>query len=195
MSKNKERTMRKLQHHKGRQLDLFSVAETQKQMSRFVSAFRIGLVRDEHVRFNSQTLNNPTDAQKYIQGMINEMGQPDREQFCVLMLNAKNLTIGMNIVSIGGLSSAPVCPKEVLKPAILANAAALILGHNHPSGDLTPSAADKSITHRIIQAAEIIGIAVHEHLIISMENDGYFSFAEHGYIQEAYDGIKKANVA
>jgi DNA repair protein RadC len=97
--------MRKLPHHKPRQLDLFSVAETQKQMSRFVSAYRIGLVRDEHVRFNAQTLNNPTEAQKYIQGMINEMEQPDREQFCVL-LNAKNLTIGMNIVSVGGLSSA-----------------------------------------------------------------------------------------
>jgi len=187
--------MRKLQHHKSRQLDLFSVAEDQCPMSRFVSAYRIGLVRDEHVRFNAQTLNNPTEAQKYIQGMINEMGQPDREQFCVLMLNAKNVTIGMNIVSVGGLSSAPVCPKDVLKPAILANAAALILGHNHPSGDLTPSAADKHITHRIIQAAEIIGIAIHEHLIISMENDGYFSFAEQGYIQEAYDAIKKANAA
>jgi DNA repair protein RadC len=99
----------------------------------------------------------------------------------------------MNIVSVGGLSSAPVCPKDVLKPAILANAAALILGHNHPSGDLTPSSADKYITHRIIQAAEIIGIAVHEHLIVEMENDGYFSFAEQGYIQEAYDAIKKTN--
>jgi DNA repair protein RadC len=187
--------MKKLPHHKSRQLDLFSVAETQKQMSRFVSAYRIGLVRDEHVRFNAQTLNNPTEAQKYIQGMINKMGQPDREQFCILMLNAKNVTIGMNIVSVGGLSSAPVCPKDVLKPAILANAAALILGHNHPSGDLTPSAADKYITHRIIQAAEIIGIAIHEHLIISMENDGYFSFAEQGYIQEAYDAIKKTNAA
>jgi DNA repair protein RadC len=68
-------------------------------------------------------------------------------------------------------------------------------GHNHPSGDLTPSAADKHITHRIIQAAEIIGIAIHEHLIVNMENDGYFSFAEQGYIQEAYDVIKKTNAA
>ncbi len=187
--------MRKLQHHKGRQLDLFSVAETQNQMSRFVSAYRIGLVRDERVRFNAQSVYNPTDAQRCLQDLIKKMGQPDREQFCVLMLNAKNVTIGMNIVSVGGLSSAPVCPKDVLKPAILANAAALILGHNHPSGDLTPSAADKYITHRIIQAAEIIGIAIHEHLIVNMEDDGYFSFAEQGFIQEAYDAIKKTNAA
>jgi len=78
------------------------------------------------------------------------------------------------------------------KPAILANAAALILGHNHPSGDLTPSSADKVITQKIIQAAEIMGIAIHEHLIISMEDDGYYSFAEHGYIREAYEAVRNA---
>jgi DNA repair protein RadC len=118
------------------------------------------------------------------------MGQADREQFCVLMLNAKNVIIGMNIVSTGGLSSAPVSPKEVLKPAILANAAALILGHNHPSGDLTPSIADKHITRLIVQAAHIIGITIHEHLIVSMDGEEYYSFAEQGLIQEAYEAVR-----
>jgi len=187
--------MKKLQHHKCRQLDLFSVAETQKQMSRFVSAYRISLVRDERVSFSAQSVYNPTDAQRCLQDLIKKMGQPDREQFCVLMLNAKNIIIGMNIVSVGGLSSAPVFPRDVLKPAILANAAALILGHNHPSGDLIPSSADKDITQTIVHAASIIGITIHEHLIISMENDGYFSFAGHGYIQEAYEAVNKAKVA
>jgi DNA repair protein RadC len=96
----------------------------------------------------------------------------------------------MNIVSTGGLSSAPVCPREVLKPAILSNSAALILGHNHPSGDLTPSLADKSITKLIIQAAHVIGIVVHEHLIVGMDGDGYYSFAEQGLIQEAYQSVR-----
>jgi DNA repair protein RadC len=194
MPENKENAMKKLQHHKCRQLDIFSVSETQNQMSRFVCAYRISLVRDERVSFETQTIYNPTDAQKYLQDMIRKMGQADREQFCVLMLNAKNITIGMNIVSIGGLSSAPVHPREVLKPAILANAAALILGHNHPSCDLTPSSADKAITHKIIHAADIIGIAVHEHLIISMDDNSYFSFAEHGLIQEAYESVKNSVV-
>jgi DNA repair protein RadC len=187
--------MKKLQHHKSRQLDLFSVAENQNQMSRFVSAYRISLVRDERVRFNAQSVYNPTDAQKCLQDLIIKMGQPDREQFCVLMLNAKNIIIGMNIVSVGGLSSAPVCPKDVLKPAILANSAALILAHNHPSGDLTPSSADIAITQTIVHAASIIGITIHEHLIISMDDEKYFSFAEHGYIQEAYEAVNKAKVA
>ena len=187
--------MKKLQHHKCQQMDLFKVSETQSPMSRFLSAYRISLVRDERINFSAQALYNPTDAQKCLQDMIREMGQPDREQFCVLMLNAKNITIGMNIVSIGGLSSAPVHPREVLKPAILANACALILAHNHPSGDLTPSNADKAITQKIIHASSIIGITVHEHLIISMEDDGYFSFAEHGYIKEAYEAVNKLEIA
>jgi DNA repair protein RadC len=118
------------------------------------------------------------------------MGQPDREQFCVLMLNAKNIIIGMNICSVGGLSSAPVFPRDVLKPAILANAAALILGHNHPSGDLTPSDSDKSITKLIVHAASILGVSIHEHLIINMDDDGYYSFAEQGLIQQAYEAVK-----
>jgi DNA repair protein RadC len=184
--------MRKLQHHHCRQLDLFSVSETQSLMPRFVSAYRISLVRDERVRFRAQSLDNPSDARRCLQEMIRDMGQADREQFCVLMLNAKNVIIGMNIVSTGGLSSAPVCPKEVLKPAILSNAAALILGHNHPSGDLTPSNADKAITKIIVQAAHIIGITIHEHLIISMDGDGYYSFAEQGLIQEAYEAVNTA---
>jgi len=187
--------MKKLKHHKCRQMDLFNVSETQIPMSRFISAYRVSLVRDERVSFGTQALYNPTDAQKCIQNMIKEMGQPDREQFCVLMLNAKNFIIGMNIVSIGGLSSAPVHPREVLKPAILANACALILAHNHPSEELTPSNADKAITQKIVHASSIIGITVHEHLIISMEGDGYFSFAEHGYIREAYEAVNKLEFA
>ena len=187
--------MKKLTHHKSRQLDLFKVSETQVPMSRFVSAYRISLVRDERVSFGAQSVYNPTDAQRCLQDLIRNMGQPDREQFCVLMLNAKNIIIGMNIVSVGGLSSAPVHPKDVLKPAILANAAALILGHNHPSNDLTPSSADIAITQTIVHASSILGITIHEHLIIGMDDDGYFSFAEHGYIQEAYEAVNKAKVA
>lgn len=187
--------MKKLQNHKCRQMDLFKVSEHQNPISRFISAYRISLVRDERVNFSTQKIYSPSDAQKCLQDMIRKMGQPDREHFCVLMLNAKNIIIGMNIVSIGGLSSAPVHPREVLKPAILANASALILAHNHPSGDLTPSSADKAITQTIVHASSIIGITVHEHLIISMEDDGYFSFAEHRYIQEAYEAVNMLKIA
>ena len=65
----------------------------------------------------------------------------------------------------------------------------MILAHNHPSGELIPSSADKAITKRIIQASSIIGITVHEHLIISMDEGRYFSFADQGMIKDAYAQI------
>ena len=79
--------------------------------------------------------------------------------------------------------------REVLKPAILANAAAMILCHNHPSGDVSPSREDEAMTARIVQACHIIGIQVHEHLIISMCDDRYYSFADNGIIKKIYDAI------
>jgi len=65
----------------------------------------------------------------------------------------------------------------------------MILCHNHPSNDLEPSAEDLAITKKIIRAAEIIGIQVHEHIIINMENDRYYSFADQGIIKKIYDEI------
>ena len=116
-------------------------------------------------------------------------GQADREQFCVLMLNAKNEIIGLNIVSTGDASSATVTPRELLKPAILTNSCALILCHNHPSGDVSPSPEDLAATKRIVHASKIMGIIVHEHLIISMFDDAYYSFADNGIIKRISDEI------
>ena len=105
------------------------------------------------------------------------------------MLNAKNEIIGLNIVSTGDVSSATVTPRELLKPAILTNSSALILGHNHPSGDVSPSQDDIAVTKRILHACKIMGIVVHEHLIISMFDDAYYSFADQGIIKRIADEI------
>ena len=157
--------------------------------NKFISVYRVSLVKDESVSFEQACLNNSQAAQSLIQKLIRTRGQPDREQFVVILLNARNDMVGLNIVSVGALSSAPVHPREVLKPAILANSAAMILCHNHPSNDLQPSPEDIAITRKIIRAAEIIGIQVHEHIIINMENDQYFSFADQGMIKEIYSEI------
>ncbi len=77
----------------------------------------------------------------------------------------------------------------MLKPAILANSAAMILCHNHPSNNLEPSHEDLAITKRIVQASELMGITVHEHIIISMDDDRYYSFADNGLIKRFYDEI------
>ena len=133
---------------------------------RSISVYRVSLVKDESVSFGNVRLANSQEAQVLIRTLILDKGQPDREQFVVLLLNTKNEVIGLNIVSVGALSSAPVHPREVLKPAILANSAAIILAHNHPSNDLSPSQEDLAITRKIIHAASIVGIQIHEHIII-----------------------------
>jgi DNA repair protein RadC len=123
-----------------------------------------------------------------IRKLIKKHGQSDREQFLVILLNAKNGIIGFNIVSTGCLTASSVHPREVLKPAILANAAAMILAHNHPSGDVTPSSSDYAVTEKIVQAAKFVGIQVHEHLIISMDDDRFYSFADNNLIKNMTGG-------
>ena len=149
-----------------------------------VSIYRISLVKDGNVSFGKTRLNNAQQAQSLIQSLIRTKGQPDREQFAVALLNTKNEMIGLNIVSVGSLSTAPIHPREVVKPAILANAAAMILCHNHPSNDVQPSTDDFAVTRNIIKAAKVIGIKVHDHIIINMEDARYYSFADQGIIKE-----------
>ena len=179
----------KKKFHASAQQNLFEPPDSYPAATRFIAAYRVMLVRDEHLAFENSKLSNSREAQAIIRKLIKTYGQSDREQFCVALLNNKNEVVGLNIVSTGAVSFAHVHPREVLKPAILANATAMILCHNHPSSDVSPSREDESITARIIKAAHIIGIKVHEHLIISMWDERYFSFADAGIIQKIYDEI------
>jgi DNA repair protein RadC len=168
---------------------LFGHTDSEPTASKFIAAYRVMLVRDQSLPFEAGALSNSSQAQTIIRKLIETFGQSDREQFCVVLLNNKNEVIGLNIVSIGAVSYAPVHPREVLKPAILASATGMILAHNHPSEDVSPSREDEALTVRIVKAAHIIGVKVHEHLIISMWGERYFSFADAGIIQRIYDEI------
>ena len=169
------------------QQNLFRAPDNSPSRSKFISTYRITLVKDRRVAFEQCQLINSQQSQPLIKKLIESRGQPDREQFCVILLNSKTEIIGLNIFPTGNLSSAPVHSREVLKPAILSNSAAMILCHNHPSGNLSPSPEDVEITTVIVRASKIMGIQVHEHLIISMHDDSYFSFADHGIIKKIYD--------
>ncbi len=103
----------------------------------------------------------------------------DREQFLVCCLDAKNVSIGVNIVSIGSLNLSIVHPREVFKAVILLNAAAIIAVHNHPSGDPTPSPEDRTLTTRLREAGELLGIKLLDHLILG--DDRLYSFADQGW--------------
>ncbi len=100
----------------------------------------------------------------------------DREEFLALLLDMKNVMLGFHVVSVGALNVVMAHPREVFKPAILANAASVLLIHNHPSGDPEPSGEDIACTKQMIKAGELLDIPVLDHVIIG---DGtYFSFAE-----------------
>ena len=104
----------------------------------------------------------------------------DREQFIIACLNTKNEPTNITVVSVGSLNKAIVHPREVFKTAILSNAASVMAFHNHPSGDTTPSDQDIQLTHRLVEAGELLGIKLLDHLIIG---DGSFtSLKEKGYL-------------
>jgi DNA repair protein RadC len=102
-----------------------------------------------------------------------------RELFLIILLDTKNCLICYEIVSIGTLSNSLVHPREVFYPAIRHKAASLILVHNHPSGDPTPSPQDYSVTETLIQTGKLIGIPINDHLIIG--HHGYFSLRQNGF--------------
>lgn len=102
------------------------------------------------------------------------MGSLDKENFRVLYLNKTNRLIGDEILEIGTIDSVYVYPREVVKKAMFYNASAIILVHNHPSGNLTPSRADIEITNNIVKTLAPLNIIVHDHVIISKNE--YFSF-------------------
>jgi DNA repair protein RadC len=102
----------------------------------------------------------------------------DREKFVVVLLDAKHRAIGVNVVSLGSLTSTVVHPREVFKPAIAGNSAAIILAHGHPSGCAEPSSEDVQITRRLRDAGELLGIRVLDHVILGDGN--HYSFADAG---------------
>ncbi|WP_031513153.1 RadC family protein [Desulfofalx alkaliphila] len=109
------------------------------------------------------TVNSPDDAAALV---MDGMRYLDREHFCALLLNTKNHVLSKETISVGTLNSSMVHPRELFKIAIKKSAAGVILVHNHPSGDPTPSSDDISITRRLIESGEILGISVLDHLII-----------------------------
>ncbi len=97
----------------------------------------------------------------------------------VLLLNNKNKIIGIHTVTVGTLDASLTHPREIFKAAFLANAASIVLAHNHPSGDPAPSAEDHTVTRQLRDAGALLGIEVHDHIVLG-DAPRYYSFAEAG---------------
>lgn len=128
---------------------------------------------DEPPLFSKRELTSPKSVFEF---MGQELQKYDREFFCVLNLKSNNQVINMNVVSVGTLNTALAHPREVFKSAVLSNAAGIILLHNHPSGNCSPSLEDHSITKRMQAAGKIMGIPVMDHVIVA--GNDYYSFLE-----------------
>jgi DNA repair protein RadC len=144
-----------------------------------VPVYRVSLVRESKMKVEQAQFRSSVQ----VAGMLRDyLEGADREHFVVMMLDRKNRLIGINTVSIGSLTASVVHPREVWKPAILSNAAAVIFGHNHPSGDAQPSQEDMTLTKRLVEAGKLLGIQTLDHVIIGDGTESYFSFADEGQL-------------
>ncbi|WP_456432636.1 JAB domain-containing protein [Nitratifractor sp.] len=112
--------------------------------------------------------------------LLYDYTKKDREHFLSIDLDGAGRPIEVRVVHIGTLTNSLVHPREVFRPAIANGAAGIIVAHNHPSGTLVPSRADRTVTDRLRQAADILGIELLDHLIITPH--GFCSFAEEGLL-------------
>lgn len=115
------------------------------------------------LREQGPVIASPQDAAALLLPLMQHL---DREHFRVVMLNSQNRVLGIELVSIGGLRECMAHPREVFKAPIRRSANAVILAHNHPSGDPTPSPEDEALTRRLVQAGHLLGIEVLDHLVI-----------------------------
>jgi len=136
------------------------------------SALRI---LESRLRVPGIPLSCPTTVKQYLSLML---GGLEHESFVVLFLDANNRLIATDTLFRGTLTQTAVYPREVVKTALARNAAAVILAHNHPSGSMEPSAADRAITAALKQVLRLIDVRVLDHIVVAGTTP--YSFAEHG---------------
>lgn len=134
-------------------------------------------------RMGKQTILNRSvlnHQQAVIDYCRTAMAYEAKEQFRILFLNNKNILIADEVQQVGTVNHTPVYPREVIKRALELSATALILVHNHPSGDPTPSRDDIEMTKKLREAGKALGVAIHDHII--MARNGHISFSEAGLL-------------
>lgn len=145
-----------------------------------VNVYNTMLVKEKEVAYDLDTFRiaSPYDAVQLINNTI-KLNQQSREFFVMLTLSTKNTVLGLHVVHMGSLNASIVHPREVFQQAILNNAASIMVFHNHPSGDTTPSNEDIIVTRRLKEAGKIIGIELLDHIIVG---NGFTSLKERGDI-------------
>jgi DNA repair protein RadC len=161
-----------------KQLELFERnLENKQKPAKRVDIVSLRLVIEKSIIYRERCVRSPEDGYHLIRQFIGDM---DREVLLLVCLDTKNQPTAINICHIGSLSSSIVHPREVMKTAILSNAASMIIAHNHPSGNASPSHEDIEVTKRMKEAGKIIGIDLLDHIIVG--DEVFLSLKEKGYI-------------
>jgi DNA repair protein RadC len=140
------------------------------------ASLNLGLRASRQSPVNKHKIENPTQAYNLVK---DELEMEKRELFLVILQDVKGFVIAHQIVSIGTLSKTLVHPREVFYPAVRHKAASVILVHNHPSGDPTPSNEDFDVTQKLIDVGKLMGIPVNDHLIIG--DQSFVSLRQRGF--------------
>ena len=162
---------------------LLATPVQQEKHQAFLDLYRMSST----INTRNPIINSPEKASSYFHSVMDEIY--DKEAFVVAFLNTKNRVIDHEVVSVGTINSSIVHPREVFRNAIINKANSVILCHNHPSGDLTPSTEDVNITRRLKETGNLLGIKVLDHLIISGINQNeVYSFQAKAVLEavEAY---------
>lgn len=146
---------------------------------KFIQRYDVRLVRDGRISIMEAPviIRTPSDALPVLEAELSELAY---ERFIALALNTKNHVNAVLPVSSGSLNASIVGSRELFLRAILSNCASLIIAHNHPSGDPTPSSEDIQLTKRLVEAATILDIPILDHILLGYGR--YYSFKEHGLI-------------
>ena len=141
-----------------------------------VTRYRIALVKEEETPYGDVSLTSPGDVAEFLNRLLADRPQ---EHMIAIYLDTRNRLIGWTIAHIGTLNRAAVEPRTIFQIALTLNTASLILSHNHPSGDPSPSAEDLVFTRRIAQAGDLIGIRLLDHIIVGHDGS-WTSLRERG---------------
>lgn len=141
-----------------------------------ITTYKLELVKEKATNYGDKefTINNPSNIANFLSQAC-KMDKQAEEILVLICLDTKNKITGYHEVSRGTVNSSLVHPREVFKRALLNNANAIIIAHNHPSGNTYPSAEDLKITRRIKEAGELLGVELLDHVIIG-DNGDFYSF-------------------
>jgi DNA repair protein RadC len=127
---------------------------TKAKPAKRVNIVSLKLVKESSLLYKERYIRSPEDGYRLMKHFLDDL---DREAFIVISLDTKNQPLSINICHVGSLNASIVHPREVMKSAILSNAASIMVGHNHPSGNCEPSREDIAVTQRLVEAGKVIG--------------------------------------